>query len=245
MEFGTLIEYDEKGNLVWSWKSSGYYKGADIFSRVSPDGTFYIKDVHANAFYFDEKTATIYMSFKNASRILKIQYPEGNILNIYGKKYDNGDIRGHGPDLFAYQHNCRISQDGYLYLFNNNSRHKEDLPTILIMQEPLSATDTLKRVWEYQCTIEGMDTHRKQPPEFTALGSVMELPDRSILACMSSYSYTKAFIVSRDKKISWSAMPELWNVADKKWHPLIQYRANIIVDHKDLERLIWNTEKST
>ena len=244
MEFGTLIEYDEQGNIIWSWKSSKYFKDADIFSRTSPNGTFYIKDVHANAFFFDEKTKAIYISFRNASRILKVQYPEGKVLNTYGKKYDNGDTRGYGQDLFSSQHNCSISKEGYLYLFNNNSVRKSALPTIIIMEELPSKKDTLKKIWEYQCTTEGIDTSLKDAPDFSAMGSVMELPDQSILACMSAHGYTKTFIVSRDKNILWSAMPERWKPDEKKWYPIMQYRVSIIVDRKDLEKLIWNSEKA-
>jgi hypothetical protein len=141
------------------------------------------------------------MSFKNASRILKVKYPEGAVLEVYGKKYDNGDIRGYGPDLFSYQHNCRISKEGYLYLFNNNSRRKPELPALVMMEEPHNTQDTLRKVWEYQCNTDGIDTSLKEAPDFSALGSVMELPDGSILACMSAYGYTKTFIVNRAKKI--------------------------------------------
>jgi hypothetical protein len=242
MNFGTIIEYDQNGDVVWSWKSSGYFKNSDIYSSMSPVGTFYVHDVHANAFFFDEMSKNIYVSFKNISRILKVQYPGGKVTNVYGDKYDNGKPEASGPDLFMGQHSCRISADGYLYLFNNNPRYSGSLPTLLMLQEPRTDKDALKKVWEYQCTTDGIDTAVRRPPDLSSLGSVSELPDHSFIACMASSRYTRAFIVNRDKKVLWSAMPEHWNETIQKWEPITQYRVNMITDRKDMEILIWASE---
>ena len=241
MEFGTLIEYDQSGNIAWYWKSSGYFKGADVYNHTNKMGVFDIDDVHENAFYFDEKDSVIYVSFKGVSRIIKVKYPEGNILKVYGRLYDPG-APGYDNNLFYHQHSCRLSQEGYLYLYNNNDRHTGSVPTLIMMKEPVSQNDTLTKVWEYQCTTEGIDTTLKEAPEFAGLGSVIELPDRSMLACLSDDEYTKVFIVNRDKKILWSALPERWDATNHKWHAILEYRASMIMSRKALEQLIWNAE---
>ena len=114
LPFGNLIEYDEKGNVVWVWKSSDYFS--------SPDHCYYIPsqsnlssymrgiDVHANAFFFDEKDQTIYISFKNISRVTKIKYPEGTILNNYGEIYNKGAV-AKSTVLFCGQHCVRRAQN--------------------------------------------------------------------------------------------------------------------------------------
>ena len=241
MHFGTIIEYDSKGKLVWSWKSSKYFKGSDIFSRTAPHGAFYISDVHENGFFFDKKSKTIYVSFKDISRILKVKYPEGNVTNIYGKKYDPVHSKIYGSDLFAQQHNCMISKAGYLCLFYNNDRHEKSLPTIIMMQEPHSKKDTLKKIWEYECTVDGIDTNNQKQFSFSNGGNVIELPDNSMFGCMSSPGYSKVFIVNRDKETLWSALPEAWNSNENKWNCIFQYRASII-NRKELELLIWNQQ---
>ena len=242
MDFGTVIEYNQTGDVIWSWKCAPYFKNADVFSSVSPNGTFYVQDVHANSFYFDEKRQVLYLSFKNMSRILKIKYPEGDVLNVYGWKFDRRH-KGYGPDQFSYQHSIHVSEDGSLYLFNNNARHPGAPPSLVVLRQPTAADDTLEKIWEYQCTTENFDTSIKELPTFTALGSIFELPDHSMFACMSSFGYTKVFIVNQEKRILWSAMPERWNIGANKWFPLVQYRAGIIIDRKNLEQLIWNSEK--
>ena len=233
MQFGTVIEYDSTGKVVWSWKSSGYFKGSDVYNHTTDKGVFDVDDLHENAFYF---------SFKNVSRIIKIQYPEGNILRVYGKLYEP-EKPGYENPLFHHQHSCRISEDGSLYLYNNNNRHVGSLPTLLFMKEPVSDQDTLKKVWEYVCTTDSIDKSLVMPPNFFGMGSVEELPDKSILACMADDEYTRLFIVNKEKEILWSALPERWILNDHKWRAILEYRVSIITDHKALEQMIWNSER--
>ncbi len=236
-KFGTLIEYDDKHNIVWSWKSSVWFAHSDIgyYNPAEPHAEGVI-DVHANAFYFDEKGKYIYMGFKGISRILKIKYPEGKVVNSYGEIYKPGiPVRGNG--LFCMQHSIRLSTNGYLYLFNNNPLGPKPCPKVMLLKEPVNGKGGLKKIWEYVCTFEG-----NQPLKQSKGGNVIELPDNSLFVCMG-YNYSKTFIVSRTGKILWSALPEKWNPEEKKWRMIPQYRANIVVDHKILERLIWNGER--
>jgi len=234
-KFGTLIEYDEKGNIIWSWKSSNYLIGSDFDyyeSRIDSNKRF---DPHDNAFFFDQKNKCIYLGFRNLNRIMKIEYPSGKVLAIYGDNFKPG-VHGSGEHLFCNQHSISRSQDGYLYIFNNNSCClKDSLPAIVMLQEPVSPTDTFKKIWEYTCTVEGDNTRI-----FGSGGNAIELPDRSIFACMGS-EYSKMFIVNRQKKILWSALPERLMEPDNKWVPIKQFSADII-SRKDLEKLIWNAE---
>ena len=59
--FGSLIEYDEKGNTVWTWESSKHLIGSD-FDYFNPDDTSIRFDPHLNSFFFDQKHNVIYVS---------------------------------------------------------------------------------------------------------------------------------------------------------------------------------------
>lgn len=256
--FGTLIELDQKGNVVWSWKSSVYFKSSDMIYRKPQKGML---DVHENSFYFDEKNKVIYISFKNIDRILKVKYPEGNVLNVYGKKYIPGGEEI-GNELFCGQHTCKSSMDGYLYVYNNNSCNSPALPQIIIMKQQASGRgDSLEKIWEYQCSINDKIVQDQEPvissnngsltvirnhedvmSSFSKGGNAIELPDRSIFVNMCG-TYSKVFIVDRDKKILWDAVPEIWDDSQKKWGPVYNYRSSIIIGTNDIERLIWNAEK--
>ncbi len=115
------------------------------------------------------------------------------------------------------------------------------LPKIIMMQQPNSVNDTLKKIWEYQCTVDDNSTENKKNYIFHSGGNVTELQDNSLFVSMSG-SYSKIFIVSPDKNILWSAISEQWNVAEKQWDPIPQYRASMITSHAELEQLVWNDE---
>ncbi len=239
--FGTVIEYDEKGNVVWSWKSSDYFRRSDIYYHKGRANRPEIA-VHENSFYFDEKDSILYIGFRNISRILKVKYPEGTVLNSYGELYKQ-DVPESGNGLFCHQHSVRRSESGYLYLYNNNiCSHGASLPEILKLEEPSPGSSDLKKIWAYQCTLEDVDTTLKGFHQFPTGGNVTELPDHSLLANMST-TYSKVFILSDKKKILWSAIPEKWNPVDKRWDMIYDYRASLITSRQDLEQLIWNAEK--
>jgi len=56
--------------------------------------------------------------------------------------------------------------------------------------------------------------------------------------------YPKLLIVTQQKKILWSALPERYEPDRNAWSVTKKiYRANII-SRKELERLIWNAENN-
>ncbi len=259
LQFGTVIEYDQKGNIVWSWKSEEYFKKCDLFQHNLPNGQFEYPDVHENAFYFDESGGNIYIGFRDISRILKVKYPSGKVLAEYGEKYKSGTTE---LVNYAYcgQHSIFKSKTGELLVFNNNSTAPSALPKLEILKEPLNGKGDLKKVWEYNCNLDGINenervNHDKKLAHFMAPrdksklskftmssgGAFYELPDGAFFASMSS-PYSKILLLNRNKTIDWCAMPEKWNPTDSTWKALPVYRSHIINDQKKLEKLIWNTE---
>lgn len=233
--YGTIIEMDENGKIVWYWKSAKYLLASD-YVNFWPRDISQRYEPHENAFWFDEKNKVIYLSYRNLSRIIKINYPSGKILNTYGEIYKQ-DSLPKGNKLFCNQHSIRRSKDGYIYLFNNNYCQRADgHPSVMIMREPVSEKDTLETIWEYNCATDGYTRG------FYSGGIGIELPDRSMFICLGS-DYAKLLIVNRDKKTLWSALPETYSTDRKKWEPSGKiYRAGII-SRKELEHMIWNTGK--
>jgi len=241
--YGTIMEYDEKGNLVWSWKAFPYFKESDLKyykwnGREKDLRRNNAVNVHQNAFFFDERNQVIYLGFRNISRILKIKYPEGNVVETYGEIYKPG-IPASGNSLFCGQHSMSVSQNGNLLLFNNNSCNEYSLPELLLLQGDSSAPFGAKKVWEYKCVIDSINETKQVQNPFSSNGDVIELPDQSLFAYMSGGVYSRLFIVNPDKEILWSASAEEWDANEKKWKGLLQYRASIISSTADLEHLIW------
>ena len=235
--FGIITEYDEKGKTIWSWKTSDYLFAADFAYYEARKDSSKQSDPHDNSFFFDEKNKYIYLSFRNLNRIIKISYPGGKVVETYGENYKN-DNESVGKGLFCNQHNVNISHDGLMYYFNNNTCcAKDSYPSIVLLKERKLPKESLKKVWEYNCICENRFTKR-----FASGGNVKELQDQSMFVNMGS-AYSNLFIVNRDKKIIWSALPERFMETDQQWIPIREYRANIITE-KELEQLIWSTENS-
>lgn len=239
--FGTVVEFDEKGKIVWYWRSSNYFLGSDI-NYCKPDSNpsdpHYgdIADTHANAFCFDEKGKNLYVGFKNVNRILKIKYPSGTVTNAYGPVYKSGVPQG--DTFFCGQHGIGLSKkEGYLYIFDNHFCDTITTSRVMVLKEPGKGKTELKKIWEYPFTYDGT-----LPLKNVKGGNVMELADSSLFVCMGM-QYSKMFIVNMDKEILWSAVPEKWNEDDKKWNVIPQYRASIIENRQALEKLVWNAEK--
>jgi Arylsulfotransferase (ASST) len=226
---GTVIEYDEKGNVVWLWKTSQHF-GPSGLAYTDPRKGKNRFDVHENAFFFDEKNSIIYMSFRNTSEILKIKYPEGTVIS---------SLTNAGNTGFCGQHSPRLSDQGYLYLFDNNTCNIDSFPRLMKLKETGNKKTPLKKIWEYTTNLDGMFVDKQRTAGFTSGGHVSELPDHCIFASMCA-PYSKVFIVSPEKEILWSAIPEIWSPREKKWVLMPQYRTHIIIDPKDLERLLWH-----
>lgn len=233
--FGTILEFDKSGKVVWSWKDSKHLVGGDFDYFNDPFNPNFRLDPHSNSFYFDEKKKVVYLSYRNLNRILKIDYKTGEILDTYGAIYKPG-VSSLGYGLFCNPHGVQLSSDGLLYYFNNNSCHNTDsLPTVIALREPTKKGDSLAMVWKYDCTVEGNNTKR-----FGSGGSVVEMPDRNFFVCMGN-EYSKMFIVSRGKDIKWSALPERYIHSEGVWTGNKQYRANYL-QRSDLEKLVWRAE---
>ena len=245
--FGTLVEYDEQGHIVWTWSSSDYFKGSDLSKRMISDKIFNLDNTHENAFYFDEKAQNIYVSFREINRIVKIHYPDKKVLDFYGKTYVPGE-RNMNNGMFCGQHGCRLSAEGYLYMYNNNTCNRRARPTIVMFKEPRSEKDSLTKVWEFECPMDELSIQDQRALTFTFGGNVLELPDTSLFVCTGG-TYGKLFIVNRDKNILWCAQPEKWDKAANGWTKQGvflenqmregSYRASIITPG-ELENLIWN-----
>lgn len=238
-QFSKVIEYGPKGNIVRTYTPSKYFTGSDLYYHKRSDGNIDSK-VHNNGFYYNEKNKTLYLSFKEINRILKVTYPGGKFLNAYGPAFAQGATHPNSDGMFCKQHHCSISTEGNLLIFNNNYCNEKALPTVVILKEPATKKDSLKKIWEYPITIDNVEKEEKRKLQFPAGGSIYELPDHSFFVNTGG-DYSKVFIVDRNKEIQWSALPEKWQPELNKWMPFSQYRASII-NRDQLEKLIWGTE---
>ncbi|MCF8449190.1 MAG: aryl-sulfate sulfotransferase [Taibaiella sp.] len=227
--FGTLNEYDEQGKLVWQFNSSDYVLHGDSLNKRTPDGKLLV-DGHVNAFYFDDQMNYVYLGFRNTGRILKIQYPGGKIVAVYGSR-NISELNNPLQKLFCEQHAIRI-RDGNLYLFNNNGCNSNPVPKLMILEEAADAQVGLKKVWEYECDVEVVAGVRSRG------GNIIDLPDGEVFGSLSE-PYSDLIIVDRQKTLLWKAVSEKWDVLSNSWVKLPTYRASMIPSAAHLNDIIW------
>ncbi len=254
MSSSTLAEFDKDGNTIWSWESSAYLQRSDlhVLKERYPKK---IIDQHENAFYFDEKDSAIYLGMSGISRIVKIQYPSGNVLNEYGRKFAIDRLKQEDTTepgilkweqtlanlLFYHQHSLTRSADATLYMFNNNSLMpgldpnavQDNYPHILMLQE---SGDTLVQKWDFDC--KKIIGDRILMSGGSAGGNIVLLPDHALFVSMST-PYGDIFIVDADKHLLWNAVFEKYNSGKNEWEDFSKYRASIIT-MEQMEQLIWN-----
>lgn len=232
--YATLIEYDYMKKIVWVWLSEVHFTNADLFV-LSPDANSFRSNTHMNAFFFNEEEKTIYTSHRNINRIVKIAYPSGKVLANYGEDY-NGEIEISGHGMFYGQHSCRINSKGQLYLYNNNHQvgdtSRSNISSVAIFKEPVYSTDTLEKLWEFNCDIDTLTS------SFTiGGGSVEELKTQDIIVCMA---FGRNFIVSKSHQVLWDSIIEE-AIESNKWKVYQQgYRSYMIESINKLTELILN-----
>jgi len=172
--------------------------------------------------------------------------PKIRRVKSYGEIYKPG-MQHTAVGSYCFQHSIKQSADGDLYLFNNNSCHRECTPEIMVLREPAGNENYPRIIWNYEFPVEPLVNAQENMPgpahkgggESTVGGNVMELPDKSMFASLCS-PYSQLFIVGRDKQVLWNSIVEKWNPTENKWMNIPQYRASIIKDRNDLEQLVWS-----
>jgi len=113
-----------------------------------------------------------------------------------------------------------LSQDGDLFLFNNNvCAGAGGFPSIVMMKTSAAPNKSLpaipvipEKVWEYNCTVDdGPANDRYIGGGFASGGLGIELADRSMFIAMGS-DYPKLLLVDRDKHVLWDALPEKYDI---------------------------------
>ena len=228
---GTLIEYDNKGKVVWQWKSSLMFGDSFLLhADKSKDGSVDPR-THLNGFYFDEKKQNIYLSFRDINSIVKISYPSGKKLAAFGQY--GGQTAADGKLPFYGQHCCRVNRKGELYLFNNNTvgnLEKGDASTVIIASESREQKEYFDVNWEFSC-----DMNDSVKTVSSSGGSVYELHDGLMLVSMGAVN--RLFIVAGNKELRWNAFIEAKPV--DHWRGVSNYRSSILEDDTILGQLLF------
>lgn len=217
VEFGTVIEYDKKGRLIWSWNSQDYFDPNPLKPWPLDVQSGWEEFAHINAFSTDSKNEAVYVGFRNISRIVKVDKKTNKVVDSWGQHLANSETR----NLVAIrrQHDANMINDSTLAIFNSN-----DLPgydsfsrVLLISTKP---SDNGRVVWSFDCNLDSLDHHASRNG-----GNVDLLPNGNLLVCMGNMN--RIFEVTKQKKIVWQeAIQTTGKSGDMFFHRL--YRSHYI-----------------
>jgi Arylsulfotransferase (ASST) len=217
VEYGTIIEYNAFGDVVWSWNSLNYFSDAELFARKTPEG---LPDVltHLNAFTVDEVNNKVYAGFRNISRLIVIDKATGKIEQQYGENILKGPVM-QGNGLFKNQHDAYILPNNQLAIFNNSdSSLVNPTASLMVLNQPNAKKDKITIARQVACADESGIFKN------TRGGNVCYLPNGNFMVCMGSA--TRVFEVDANNKIVWDCYTEINRPKVNTWNYFPQYRAH-------------------
>lgn len=145
-----FVEYDQDGNILWEWSALENLNHEDFNPEFcdSPNPNS-VDWTHANSIQFDEETQTVYISIRNFSRLISIDYETGNINWQIGQEEfmtDSNDVSVNFD--FSGQHSIRLLENGHFIFFANNTYFNPQLSACIEFSVDTSFNEfTLE--WEY------------------------------------------------------------------------------------------------
>ena len=159
---------DSNNNVLWDWDAFDHISTALFHpAAIQRDGFFHLGQdwTHGNAVVWDEKRSLIWVSLRHLSRIIAIDYPSGNIREVFG----DGGLGG--AALASFQHALEIQSDGQILFFDNgNTRTVQESRIVQFQWDEVNDTVAESFVW-------------KTAPSFfdRAVGDADRLPNSNIL----------------------------------------------------------------
>ena len=151
-----FIEIDESGNVLWEWSSFDYlslneynpYWVERYMIQWDFGGNPDFDWTHSNSVYFDEETGIVYVSIRNLSRIVAIDYSTKDILWQVGNSDFMDNIFFEDDFDFSHQHSAQITENKNLLFFDNGRFNNPELSRCVEIEfDESNQNATL--AWEY------------------------------------------------------------------------------------------------
>ena len=195
----SIIELNEFEEEVWNWNFSDYFSteeydidGGTWWAALQR--TFY-DWTHSNSIWFDKNNNIIYLSVRHLSKILKIDYPSGNIIWQIGlpEEFNVGTNNICSELGFSFQHDVRLLDNGHLLFFDNGNlsefTRNTESPTSRILEVEVIDNSYCNIIFEYEL-----------PYYCSSMGSVQLLNNNNYLISSKGY----IFEIDSNKNIIWN-----------------------------------------
>ena len=150
-----FIEVDKDGNLLWEWSSFDYineneYDPIWVEAYISSwnfGGSPSFDWTHSNAIVYDDIDDIVYVSIRNLSRIIAIDYSSKEILWNLGNSNFMNEIFFEEDFDFSHQHSSQMTLNNNLIFFDNGRNHNPELSRCVEIEFNQSNIPELK--WDF------------------------------------------------------------------------------------------------
>lgn len=162
-----VIQEIKDGKAIWQWKTSEHEElyvqsqEGNNYSTVSEDTLDY---THFNSMTIDESDGNLVCSFRNLDEVLKIDRNTGEIIWTLGG--DEDDFYLTEDQKFSRQHNARITDDGYITLYDNGIKNENTrVVKLKLDEENMSVVDyksySLDDYYKYMGSVQEIDSENE------------------------------------------------------------------------------------
>ncbi len=176
------------GEVLWDWRTGDHLSTDDYCpEHIGPSFyTSYLDWTHSNTIVYREEESAVYLNIRHLDRLLKIDYPSGEILWTMGK---GGDF---GEGLFSHSHDPEFLANGNILMYDNGNH-----------REPIEYSRALEIAYDPE--LGWAEVAWSWPPEPTffdwAMGDADRLPNGNTLVISSNHG--RIFEVTRNGEIVW------------------------------------------
>ncbi len=204
---------------VWEWRCDDYLSTDDycpyhmeeeVFDAAVPSYNW----SHANSLVYREEESAVYINFRHLDRIVKIDYPSGEVLWSMGRDGDFG--AGH----FSHGHDPQFLENGNILLYDNGNHRQpvEFSRAVEIAYDPVEGW--AQDVWQWPPVDGGFWFYD------AAMGDANRLPNGNTL--ITSSQHGQIYEVTPSGEIAW----QLYMDARYPWPeymPMITYKAEMLM----------------
>lgn len=217
VELVNLIEFNKEKEIVWIWQMREKFP-LDVLA-IPKENNRGIINAHCNAFSVDEKNNSIYICYRDISRVIKIDKKSKEIVASYGKKLNDADSLVTQTDIFSYPHDAKILPNNTMMILNNNDFNAGKISSVEIFSLPTEKTRNIKSKWNFKFNFDSLNSGRS-----LKLGNVKILENEHLL--INEGHSNRIVEITKDKKVLWDMMLFKQDVTKTKWANFGQYRVD-------------------
>lgn len=216
VEFGTIIEYNSKGEVVWWWNSKDYFTNKELFMRKGPNN-FYHTATHMNSCVIED--SLVIVGFRDISRIVIINKNTNKVMESYGG-YGFFEEPHSASGFFRRQHSGDLLQDGNIVVLNNDSVFDPSIVSSAVIFSRITPEQpTSKKIFEFPFDFDTLTDGRSM-----RTGNVLEMKNGNLLINMGALN--RSIEITRDGKVVSDMFIEKFNLLTDSWKPFPQYRVS-------------------